>query len=265
MSEVDKRRLRKTTEALVVVKANTKEETAAELAKIPHRWRIYTDGGCNNSGKGKESGAAGWGVYIVEVDAESGELSFKAHLWGPVVTDEKSRWWMGSRRGTNQTGEVNGIGQALMWLRDVAGGTDAAVFVYDSMYAANMTQEIYEAQCNKEAVEANVKLLAEVKVDREVHFVHVKGHSGDKGNDAADARVQWGKDVSNPMCRLRKGGGEGDGRFGPAERVIVRPLEQDDSQRGEKDGEELGGVAAAGSIEPAAEPTAEGWRAHPRG
>jgi hypothetical protein len=135
------------------------------------------------------------------------------------------------------------------------------------MYAANMTQEIYEAQwqCNKEAVEVNVKLLAEVKVDREVQFVHVKGHSGDKGNDAADARVQWGKDVSNPMCRLRKGGGEGDGRFGPAERVIIRPLEHDDSQRGEKDGEELGGVAAAGSIEPAAEPTAEGVASSPEG
>ena len=35
----------KTTEAYVVVKANTKEETAAELAAKPHWWRIYTDGG----------------------------------------------------------------------------------------------------------------------------------------------------------------------------------------------------------------------------
>ena len=91
----------KTTEAHVVVKANTKEETAAELAAKPHRWRIYTDGGCDESGKGEESGAAGWGVYIVEVDAESGELTLKAHLWGPVVTDVKSKWWMGAARGTN--------------------------------------------------------------------------------------------------------------------------------------------------------------------
>jgi hypothetical protein len=28
------------------------------------------------------------GVYIVEVDAENGEMTFKAHLWGPAVTDE---------------------------------------------------------------------------------------------------------------------------------------------------------------------------------
>jgi hypothetical protein len=51
------------------VKANTKEETSAELAAKPHRWRIYTDGGCGNSGKGKESGAARWGCYIEEIDA----------------------------------------------------------------------------------------------------------------------------------------------------------------------------------------------------
>ena len=75
-----------------------------------------------------------------------------------------------------------------------------------------------------------------MKVDREVHFVHVKGHSGDEGNDAADECVQWGKEVSNPMCRLGKVGGEGAGRFGPAERVIARTLEQDDGLGGENDG-----------------------------
>ena len=219
LSEADRKRMGKTTEAHVVVKANTKEETAAELAAKPHRWRIYTDGGCDESGKGEESGAAGWGVYIVEVDAESGELTLKAHLWGPVVTDVKSKWWMGAARGTNQTGELNGIGQALMWLRDVAGGDDPAAIVYDSMYAANMTQGNFEPNCNKEAVALNVKLLAEQGAVRTVHFVHVKGHSGDEGNDAADERVQWGKDVNSPMCRLREGGGEGQGRFEPCARV----------------------------------------------
>ena len=61
LSEVDRRRMKKTTEAHVVVKANTKEETAVALAAISHRWRIYTDGGCDDSGNGTESGAAGWG------------------------------------------------------------------------------------------------------------------------------------------------------------------------------------------------------------
>ena len=38
-----------------------------------------------------------------------------------------------------------------------------------------------------------------------VHFVHVKGHSEDKGNDKADERVQWGK-VTGPFCRFRSDG-----------------------------------------------------------
>ena len=63
--------------------------------------------------------------------------------------------------------------------------------------------------------------------------MHVKGHCGNEGNDCADERVQWGKD-GGPYRRFRKGGGEGPGRFGPVE----------------KDGEELGGAAAAGETIP---------------
>eukprot|EP01050_Picozoa_sp_SAG11_P013677 SAG11_NODE_1615_length_4578_cov_6.001786_6_plen_147_part_00 len=40
-----------------------------------------------------------------------------------------------------------------------------------------------------------------------VHWVHVKGHSKDGGNERADELVQWGKG-DGPYCRLREGGGE---------------------------------------------------------
>lgn len=61
--------------------------------------------------------------------------------------------------------------------------------------------------------------------DREVHWVHVKGHSADGGNDKADERVQWGKEAG-PYARLRDGGGEGESRFGAANRVApTDPLE----------------------------------------
>ena len=59
-------------------------------------------------------------------------------------------------------------------------------------------------------------LLAEVEKSRTVHWVHVKGHSGDGGNDRADELVQWGKE-EGPYARLRAlGAGEGDSRFGAA-------------------------------------------------
>ena len=59
-------------------------------------------------------------------------------------------------------------------------------------------------------------------------------------NDHADELVQWGKD-GGPYSRFRKGGGEGPRRFGPVE----------------KDGEELGGAAAAGGANPAVEGAAD--------
>ena len=90
LSEADRERMGKTNHRYVPVKANTKEETAAELAAKPHRWRIHTDGGCTDSGKGKESGVAGWGCYIEEIGAD-GDCVHVASLWGPVVTDHESR------------------------------------------------------------------------------------------------------------------------------------------------------------------------------
>ena len=59
-------------------------------------------------------------------------------------------------------------------------------------------------------------LLAQVEQKRKVHWVHVRGHSGDGGNDRADELVQWGK-RRGPYARLRAlGEGEGDSRFGAA-------------------------------------------------
>jgi hypothetical protein len=118
----------KTTSHYEPVKANTKEETAAKLAAKPHRWRTYTDGGFDDSGKEKESGAARRGCYIEGID-DDGNIVHVASLWGPVVTDHESRWFMGSPRPTNQTGELDGIGQGLMWLNNVPVDDDDAAFV----------------------------------------------------------------------------------------------------------------------------------------
>jgi hypothetical protein len=36
-------------------------------------------------------------------------------MWGPVVIDGDSMWFCGATRGTNNTGEITDIGQAVMW------------------------------------------------------------------------------------------------------------------------------------------------------
>eukprot|EP01051_Picozoa_sp_SAG22_P009485 SAG22_NODE_795_length_7149_cov_16.608227_2_plen_140_part_00 len=79
----------------------------------------------------------------------------------------------------------------------------------------------WKARPNVALVEWVRKLLAEVEESgRTVHWVHVKGHSADGGNDKADERVQWGKEAG-PYARLRDGGGEGESRYGAAARAAL--------------------------------------------
>ena len=90
--------------------------------------------------------------------------------------------------------------------------------LYDSGYAANMVAGRWQPNTNTNVVQWARGLLAEVEKSRVVHWVHVKGHSGDGGNDRADELVQWGKE-EGPYARLRAlGEGEGDSRFGAANR-----------------------------------------------
>ena len=103
-----------------------------------------------------------------------------------------------------------------MWLRVVLGVYKGdAVMLYDSGYAANLTTGRWKPNANHALVAWTRKLLAEVEAVRTVHWVHVKGHNEDGGNDRADALVQWGKG-SGPYARLRNNGGEGDSRQGAA-------------------------------------------------
>jgi hypothetical protein len=67
---------------------------------------------------------------------------------------------------------------------------------------------------------------------RTMHWVHVKGHSTDGGNDRADELVQWGK-TGGPYCRVREGGGEGEGRYGAATTVALATATEGDSAMGQ--------------------------------
>eukprot|EP01050_Picozoa_sp_SAG11_P006942 SAG11_NODE_562_length_8523_cov_38.875356_1_plen_262_part_00 len=211
----------------------TAEETEVALTEIGgQQLRIYTDGGCDGNGADGEWGAARWGAHVLEWSPDQADSEVRADLWGPVDTDESSVWFCGAEQGTNNTGELIGIGQGLMWLRDVAARAESwapsivtvpAVMLYDSAYAANTTTGRWKAKKNLALVEWVKRLLAEVEASgREVHWVHVKGHSADGGNDKADERVQWGKEPG-PYARLRDGGGEGESRFGAANRVALEP------------------------------------------
>ena len=63
---------------------------------------------------------------------------------------------------------------------------------YDSEYAAKQAQGLHQAHKNIMLSQKSRDLLRKVKQKRSVRFVHVKGHSGHRWNDAADAAANRG-------------------------------------------------------------------------
>eukprot|EP00973_Karenia_brevis_P066680 9270500-Karenia_brevis.AAC.1 len=58
-------------------------------------------------------------------------------MYGKVITDEGSRFYLGAEVGSNNTGELQALGEALIWIRD-HGKRDRVYIVHvDSKYAIN--------------------------------------------------------------------------------------------------------------------------------
>ena len=74
--------------------------------------------------------------------SRSSTLSPISDLWGPVVTDkQEDEFYQRCEIRSNNTGELTGILQALLWARQ-HGGQEPFALCYDSMYAANITSSL---------------------------------------------------------------------------------------------------------------------------
>ena len=166
-------------------RANTAGGTAAKIAETPHGMRIYTDGGVNRDAKTKVWGVAGYGAAVLRLmeataaDGDEAAFDTVADIFGPVVTEKPSHWFLECERGTNNTGEICGIIQALLWLLyfDMEDDKVDVIILYDSMYAADVIQGTKKAKANTEVVQLAQAQLTQVRAQRQVTFIHVKGHS----------------------------------------------------------------------------------------
>ncbi|CAE8679070.1 unnamed protein product [Polarella glacialis] len=159
-------------------------------------WHIYTDG---SGGKNEdpESDVSAWGVAIFRQQPTDIQHEPVVKLYGPVSLDEWDTIWLGARTHSNNTAELSAIGEACDWLlreeqNDGEGNKAPATIYYDSTYAANMAQKLWEPQDNIEIARQVAQLVELVKRERGLHFVWVKGHSGNPGNEWADELADRG-------------------------------------------------------------------------
>ena len=162
----------------------------------PSQLDIYTDGAClGNHSVATRKCATGWGVVVVK-SSGSDEVVL-SEMFGTVVLDSSSMYYMGAEVGSNNTAELTAIGEALLWLienwqgRHASGRIDTVVIRYDSEYAAQSIMGVFNGKKNRKIIDTIRAYYARVRsigssIGCSVSFVHVKGHSGDRWNDRAD-------------------------------------------------------------------------------
>ena len=100
---------------------------------------------------------------------------------------------------TNNTAEMIGFIHALRYAREPARASRPILVRFDSKYAALCGSGVWKGTKNKKLVataRAEWKATADLKRRNGVGFwlKHVKGHSGQKWNDAADSLATRGLD-----------------------------------------------------------------------
>lgn len=169
---------------------------AGERGLAGNEIAIFTDGACEgNVNVASRACPAGWGAIVVEgcVGNPPRGGAASTRLYGPVELDPSSPGFLGAEFGSNNTGELSAVCEALRWLLEHERTGRAAVICYDSEYAANQAQGFHKAHKNVALSQKSRDLLRRARgAGRQVGFLHVKGHSGHRWNDAADALANRG-------------------------------------------------------------------------
>ena len=197
---------------------------------------IYTDGSCfGNQNVRVKQQPAGWSAVVVRLPDQSkgssssgssggggkkakGKQQVALELFGPVVTPgavadrpELAPFSLRAEVGSNNTGELCGIAEALVWVRDHAPPSARKVDIrYDSKYAAMSTTGVFNGAMNRALIlEARKALTAAQRVRTPPKSS--ASASSSNGDDGSSAKKQTKK--AN-FSIFAKGGGGGGGPAG---------------------------------------------------
>jgi len=162
-----------------------------QLEKKAASVNIYVDGSClGNQNVRVKACNTGWGVVVLDTDDT-------VELFGPVLYDANKKGFLGAEVGSNNTGELSAVCEALIYVRDVLSNCDVCVY-HDSTYAVNVITGEMKAKNNKALVEKGATLLIEARGSCDVTFKHVKAHSGHQWNNLANALAKRG--ATGDLC-----------------------------------------------------------------
>ena len=163
--------------------ASLLEVSAEDSAPPDHSatFTVYTDGS-GSKGRATAHTRAGWGWTARQ---REGWLD----ACGPVITSRDHNAYIGASVGSNNTGELSAIVEALLFASEHE-YTHVQIYT-DSQWAINVITGRWRARTNKVLVGSAQRLFR--KSGMLIRFHWVKGHQGNEGNERADRLAEEGK------------------------------------------------------------------------
>lgn len=148
--------------------------------------KAWCDGSCVNGA----SSAMGYGILIrLEKDAHVAEIGIGFHV-------------AAHRDNTNNVAELRAAIAALDSVDPVTAAREGMVVYCDSLYVINQAKGAWRTNTNHDLV----RILQEMSRERNVSWVHVRGHTGERGNEICDELASrartWEGDASHLIARV---------------------------------------------------------------
>lgn len=190
--------------------AQATPSTDAGSDKIKRGWEleIYTDGSATTKpGGGRRSFgracprfSAGWCFVAYLRNLSTGQLTKVYEAWGPIRTAPAHPDYVGSEAPTNTAGELEGLLRALKWVQyflslpGLGHLLDAIRLRFDNLFAGNVASGKATTDLHPRLVALLQQCYAHPGHSVRIYFQHVRGHSGQHGNEAADKGANRGRD-----------------------------------------------------------------------
>ena len=227
LAAAEQRKNREPTAGETETKQKTEEAKAAKIQaatmasyycmqdlaqKYPGILVIGTDGGAileDNRTNPPTTAKAGWGVVAYKitgawVEKAANGIEAVAEIWGPVELDTSSNYFLGARKLSNHTAELTGMCMAFLMLLTVR-LQHVAIYYDAETDAAMLKNDIGEPTKNQALISVGRELRKLVENNgTTIHWVKVKGHSGDAVNDRADELATVGMHGKDEQGRTRK-------------------------------------------------------------